>query len=206
MHQKDRKADKVVQMNAEARAAEITRAESPATAYAEDYALAQQIAEGDRAVFRIVYERNSRTLYNLALRLTGSQSEAEDIVQETFVKVYQKIDMYAGKSALSSWIYRICMNIGLEHLRKKKGTFEDLNDSNCGSVEPDHRKLLLQRKLDKAIPRLPEGCRTVFIMHDIEGLNHKEIANRLDLAEGTSKSQLFKARAMLRKLLLGKQA
>jgi RNA polymerase sigma-70 factor (ECF subfamily) len=205
MHPTNRKADQVERVKAEAETAHVSGVREVAGAYAEDYAVARQIAEGDRASFRTVYEQNSQILFNLALRLTGTRSEAEDIVQETFVKVYQKIDMYAGRSALSSWIYRICLNIGLEHLRRKKGTYEDLNDSNCGTVEPNQRKLMLRRKLDKAIPLLPEGCRTVFIMHDIEGLNHKEIARRLDLAEGTSKSQLFKARAMLRKILLGQR-
>ena len=73
-------------------------------------------------------------------------------------------------------------------------------------MEPDQKKLLLKRKLDKAIARLPQGCRLVFVLHDVEGYNHKEIADRLNLAEGTSKSQLFKARALLRQILTGQEA
>ena len=126
-------------------------------------------------------------------------------MQDTFIRAYQKIHLVAGRSTLSSWMYRICLNIGLEHLRRKKGTFEDLNDSNCGTVEPDQKKVILRRKLEKAIKKLPKGCQTVFVLHDIEGFNHKEIAERLHLAEGTSKSQLFKARAMLRKILTGQE-
>jgi RNA polymerase sigma-70 factor (ECF subfamily) len=113
--------------------------------------------------------------------------------------------LFAGRSTLSSWLYRICLNVGLEYLRRKKGTYEDLNDGNCGIVEPDQKKLILRRKLSKAIDQLPQGCRMVFVLHDIEGFNHKEIAERLNLAEGTSKSQLFKARAMLRKILTGRE-
>lgn len=174
-------------------------------AHAEDLALAQAIAAGNQELFKDVYNRNIHMLYNLARRLAGPVADADDIVQDTFVRAYQKIHMFAGRSTLSSWLYRICVNVGLEHLRKKKGTFEEINDSNCGTVEPDQKKLILKRKLEKAIRRLPPGCRTVFVLHDIEGFNHREIADRLNLAEGTSKSQLFKARAMLRKVLAGQE-
>lgn len=176
------------------------------SAHAEDLGIAQAIAAGNRALFKNVYDRNINTLFNLARRVAGTTVEAEDIVQDTFIRAYQKIHLFAGRSTLSSWLYRICLNIGLEHLRRRKGTFEDLNDSNCGTVEPDQKKLILRRKLNKAIEKLPKGCRMVFILHDIEGFNHKEIADQLHLAEGTSKSQLFKARAMLRKILSGREA
>ena len=175
-------------------------------AFAEDLRIAQEIAAGNRSLFKDVYDRNIHLLYNLARRLAGGNNEAEDIVQDTFIRAYQKINLFAGRSTLSSWLYRICVNVGLEHLRKKKGTFEDLNDSNCGTVEPDQKKMVLRRKLNRAIGRLPHGCRTVFVLHDIEGFNHREIADRLNLAEGTSKSQLFKARAMLRGILSGKES
>lgn len=174
-------------------------------AHAEDLALAQAIAAGNQELFKDVYNRNIHMLYNLARRLAGPVADADDIVQDTFVRAYQKIHMFAGRSSLSSWLYRICVNVGLEQLRKKKGTYEDINDSNCGTVEPDQKKVILKRKLEKAIRRLPLGCRTVFVLHDIEGFNHREIADRLNLAEGTSKSQLFKARAMLRKVLAGEE-
>lgn len=173
--------------------------------FAVDYDLARQIAAGNREVFREVYENNVTSLYNLARRMMGSADEAEDIVQDTFIRAYRKIGLFAGRSSLSSWLYRICINIGLEHLRRRKGAFEQLDDVNCGAVEPDQKQLLLRRRLDKAIKHLPQGCRMVFVLHDIEGLNHKEIADRLQLSEGTSKSQLFKARAMLRKILTGRE-
>ena len=174
--------------------------------YAGDLQIAQEIAAGNRELFQDLYNRNIHALFNLARRMTGAAAEAEDVVQDAFIRAYQKIDLFAGRSTLSSWLYRICINVGLEHLRKKKGTFEDINDSNCGTVEPNQKKLILKRKLEKAIKKLPAGCRTVFVLHDIEGFNHREIAERLHLAEGTSKSQLFKARAMLRKILTGQGA
>ena len=192
-----------LEVAAELKASELTYSEF--SAHAEDLRIAQSIAAGDRALFKEVYDRNINTLFNLARRLAGTAAEAEDIVQDTFIRAYQKIHLFAGRSTLSSWMYRICLNIGLEHLRRKKGTFEDLNDSNCGLVEPDQKKVVLRRKLEKAIKKLPNGCRMVFVLHDIEGFNHKEIADRLNLAEGTSKSQLFKARAMLRKILTGQE-
>ncbi len=173
--------------------------------YDDDLRIARKIAAGNRALFKQLYDRNINSLYNLALRLARSAPEAEDIVQESFIRAYQKIHLFAGRSSLSSWIYRICVNIGLEHLRRQKGTFEDLNDSNCGTTEPDQKKTILRRKLEKAIRNLPEGCRAVFILHEIEGFNHKEIAEQLKLAEGTSKSQLFKARSMLRRILTSRE-
>jgi RNA polymerase sigma-70 factor (ECF subfamily) len=173
--------------------------------YAEDIRTAKAIAGGNRALFKRLYDYNIRALYNLALRLTGVAADAEDVVQESFIRAYQKIDLFAGRSTLSSWLYRICINVGLEHLRRKKGAFEDLNDGNCGATEPDQKKLILKRKLENAIQKLPQGCRVVFILHEIEGFNHKEIAEQLKLAEGTSKSQLFKARAMLRRILTGRE-
>jgi len=175
--------------------------------YVDDYCTAQAIADGDRARFKEIYDRNSAMFYNLARRLADSPAEAEDIVQDAFVRAYQKIHMFAGRSTLSSWLYRICLNVGLEHLRRKKGTFssEDIRDSALPASEPDQKKLILRQKLERAIKQLPDGCRTVFILHDIEGFNHKEIARQLGLAEGTSKSQLFKARAMLRRILTGRE-
>jgi len=170
--------------------------------YAEELSRARRIAAGDKALFRELYDHNVSPLYGLALRLMGNAAEAEDIVQEAFVRAYQKMNLFAGRSSLSSWLYRICLNVGLEHLRRRKGNFEDLNDANCGTVEPDQKSLVLKRKLEAAIRKLPDGCRAIFVLHDIEGYNHREIADRLNLAEGTSKSQLFKARAMMRRLLL----
>jgi len=190
-----------VAVKAEAKALTYTKA----AAYADDLRIAREVADGNRALFKEIYDRNINMLFNLARRLAGTSAEAEDIVQDAFIRAYQKIHLFAGRSTLSSWLYRICLNIGLEHLRRKKGTFEDLNDSNCGTIEPDQKKVVLRRKLEKAISKLPQGCRTVFILHDIEGFNHKEIAEQLHMAEGTSKSQLFKARAMLRKLLTGRE-
>jgi len=184
------------------KAAEITST----AAFPDDLAMAQAIAAGNRVLFKTIYDHNANSLYTLARRMTGSLAEAEDVVQEAFIRAYQKINLFAGRSSLSSWLYRICINVGLEHLRRKKGTYEDLNDSNCGTVEPDQKQVVLKRKLEHAIQRLPGGCRTVFVLHDIEGFNHKEIAERLRLAEGTSKSQLFKARALLRKYLTGREA
>jgi RNA polymerase sigma-70 factor (ECF subfamily) len=180
-------------------------ADTQNSAFAEDFRIAQAIAGGDRLLFKEVYDRNINILFNLARRVAGSAVEAEDIVQDTFIKAYQKIHLFAGRSTLSSWLYRICLNVGLEHLRHKKGTFEDLNDGNCSPVEPNQKQLVLRRKLAKAIEKLPRGCRMVFVLHDIEGFNHKEIADQLNLAEGTSKSQLFKARLMLRKILTGRE-
>ncbi len=178
------------------------------TQFMADYDIAQAIAEGDRARFKEIYDQNIPILFNLARRLTDTAAEAEDIVQDAFVRAYQKIHLFAGRSTLSSWLYRICLNVGLEHLRRKKGTFssDDLQDTSLAAVEPDQKTLVLRRKLEKAIKQLPDGCRTVFILHDIEGFNHKEIAEQLNLAEGTSKSQLFKARALLRKILTGRES
>ena len=115
--------------------------------YAGDLQMAQDIAAGNRALFKDLYDRNSHALFNLARRMTGATAEAEDVVQEAFIRAYQKINLFAGRSTLSSWLYRICINVGLEHLRRKKGTFEDITDSNCGVVEPNQKKLILRRAI-----------------------------------------------------------
>jgi len=177
----------------------------PPDQHAEDYAVAKAIAEGDQVLFREVYDRNAALLYNLARRLVGAEEEAEDIVQETFIRAYQKINLFAGRSSLSSWLYRICINVGLEHIRRQKGVFGDIEEIARIGVEPDQKKLFLRQRLETAIRHLPCRCRAVFIMHDIDGLNHREISERMNLAEGTSKSQLFKARMILRRLLSGKE-
>jgi RNA polymerase sigma-70 factor (ECF subfamily) len=102
----------------------------------------------------------------------------------------------------SRCLYRICIHVGLEYLRRRKGGQEDPTESAQCASEPSQQTVVLKNKLESAIQKLPEGCKTVFILHDIEGFNHKEISAQLLLSEGTSKSQLFKARAILRRLLV----
>jgi RNA polymerase sigma-70 factor (ECF subfamily) len=201
------KAEETMEVSEPMADAQVMRADLiEPSAYAEDLRMAREIAGGNRGLFKQVYDHNVKLLYGLAYRVAGTAPEAEDIVQDTFIRAYQKINLFAGRSTLSSWLYRICLNIALEHLRRKKGCLENLNDGNCGTVEPDQKRVMLRRKLEKAIRRLPQGCRTIFVLHDIEGMNHQEIAERLHLAEGTSKSQLFKARALLRKILTGQES
>lgn len=183
-------------------ALDIMISEEMVAGYAEDLRIAKAIAAGDRLLFKSVYDQNATALYTLARRLVGNSVEADDVVQETFVRAYQKMALFAGRSTLSSWLYRICINVGLEYLRRRKGGQEELTEGALGVTEPQQQSVVLKSKLEAAIQKLPEGCKTVFVLHDIEGFNHKEIATQLHLAEGTSKSQLFKARAMLRRLLV----
>lgn len=183
-------------------AVEILIPEPQVSGFADDFRVARAIVAGDRLLFKVIYDKNAPALYALARRLVGNSAEADDVVQECFVRAYQKMALFAGRSTLSSWLYRICINVGLEYLRRRKGGREDLPESSPGAAQPDQHTVVLKSKLDAAIQKLPEGCKTVFILHDIEGFNHKEIAQQLHISEGTSKSQLFKARAMLRRLLV----
>ena len=150
----------------------------------------------------MLYVRLSNAVFNLALRMTGNFEEAKDIVQEVFMKVWKHRKSFRGEAKPSTWIYRIAVNTSISHIRKmkrKKIPIEELD--YMGQVDlPDPRIL----KIERAILQLPEGEREVFLLHDVEGFTHREIGEILGIREGTSKSQLYKARKRLREILGGK--
>ena len=174
----------------------------------KDFALAQQAAGGSVAAFEMLYSRYHRRTYSLCLRMTGNATEAEDLTQEVFIQLYRKIGSFRGDSAFTTWLHRMTVNQVLMHFRRRGVQSEKTTDDGempeqiVNGTENQNRMPIIDRiALDKAIAELPNGYRTVFILHDVEGFEHEEIARMLKLSVGTSKSQLHKARLKLRGLL-----
>ena len=179
-----------------------------APAPASDHALAQKAAAGDMAAFEELYARHNRRVYSLCLRMTGNTSEAEDLAQEAFIQLYRKIGSFRGESAFTTWLHRLTVNQVLMHFRKKGIKMEQTTDDGetptqivRGTENPNAMPVVDRIALDRAIAMLPPGYRTVFVLHDVEGHEHEEIARLLGCSVGTSKSQLHKARMKLRTLL-----
>lgn len=176
----------------------------------ETIRLAQQ---GDAAAFQSLYELHSRRVYSLCLRMIGDATEAEDLTQEAFLQLFRKIHTFRGESAFSSWLYRLTANIVLMRFRKKRPIPVSLDDVTRADDdkerpilelgEPDPRLVGLfdRLNLQGAVERLPEGYRSMFLLHDVHGYEHNEIARLLGCSVGNSKSQLHKARKRLRELL-----
>lgn len=174
----------------------------------KDFALAQKAAGGNVAAFELIYSRYHRRTYSLCLRMMNSTTEAEDLTQEVFIQLFRKIGSFRGDSAFSTWLHRMTVNQVLMHFRKRGVQNEKTTDSGempdqiVNGTERQSRMPIIDRiALNKAIAQLPNGYRTVFVLHDVEGFEHEEIARMLKLSVGTSKSQLHKARLKLRGLL-----
>src|SRR5580692_11390148 len=167
---------------------------------------------GDHAAFAQLYALHKRRVYSLCLRMLGNVAEAEDLTQEAFLQLYRKIATFRGDSAFSTWLHRLAVNVVLMHLRKKGLPQVSLEETLEPSQEDGPRKdigardLMLSGSIDRvtlerAVSDLPPGYRLVFVLHDVEGYEHNEIADMLECSIGNSKSQLHKARMKLRDLL-----
>jgi RNA polymerase sigma-70 factor (ECF subfamily) len=183
--------------------AEVEKPQGPS-----DFELAQKSAAGDTAAFEELYHRHFRRVYALCLRMMGNPTEAEDMTQDVFVQLFNKIGMFRGESAFTTWLHRMTVNQVLMHFRKKSTRSELLTDEGetpiqivQGTANPNSMPVVDRIGLESALKQLPVGYRTVFVLHDIEGYEHYEIAGMLGIAEGTSKSQLHKARLKLRQLI-----
>src|SRR3954471_22709685 len=175
-----------------------------------DYALTRRAARGDASAFEELYRLHHRRVYTLCLRMTQNEAEAEDITQDIFIVLMHKAGDYRAEASFTTWLHRLTVNQVLMHFRKKKAKREE-------QVEDEHDELSAPRRmpgsrpaqlidritLEDALSRLPPGYRAAFVLHDIEGFEHEEVARLLGCAVGTSKSQLHKARTKLRKLLKG---
>lgn len=179
---------------------------------APDLELCQLAAGGNIAAFEIVYQRYHRRTYSLCLRMTGSQTEAEDLTQEVFIQLFRKVGSFRGESAFSTWLHRLTVNQVLMHFRRRSFKNEKVSDSGempeqtvHGTSNPNRMPVVDRIALKKAIAELPNGYKKVFILHDVEGFEHEEVARMMGISIGTSKSQLHKARLKLRTLLLQQQ-
>jgi RNA polymerase sigma-70 factor, ECF subfamily len=169
--------------------------------------------EGDVHCFEMLYARHKRRVFSLCLRMTGNYAEAEDFTQEAFLQLYRKIKLFRGESAFSTWLHRLSLNIVLMHFRKKslaEISLQELLEPQHGEESPKRefgmtdnvlRGSIDRVTLERAIEELPPGYRIIFVLHDIEGYEHNEIAEILSCSIGNSKSQLHKARMKLRTLL-----
>ncbi|MCU1288734.1 MAG: polymerase sigma factor, sigma-70 family [Acidobacteria bacterium] len=176
---------------------------------ASDFVLAQKAAAGSIAAFEMIYERYHRRTYSLCLRMTNSQSEAEDLTQEVFIQLFRKAGSFRGDSAFSTWLHRLTVNQVLMHFRRRSVKNEKTSEDGempeqtvSGTENPNKMPVVDRIALKNAISELPNGYRKVFILHDIEGYEHEEVARMLGISVGTSKSQLHKARLKLRGLLI----
>lgn len=161
------------------------------------------VLSGDPVAERAFYDRHLERVWRLAYRFTGDSDLAQDVVQETFVRAFGKLETFRGDSALATWVTAIATSTALNTLRKVK-RFRGhvaLEDADQIAQPGRHSEPDLKRRMAEAIASLPEGYRTVFLMHDVEGYTHEEIGQSLGVQTGTSKAQLFRARARLREKL-----
>ena len=161
---------------------------------------------GDLLPFEELFKLHQRRVYAVCLRMTGNTAEAEDLLQEVFIQVFRKLGSFRGESAFTTWLHRLTVNHVLMHFRKRQSRKEQLTeDGELPEQVIKSRKtsfpILDRIALNEAIVKLAPGYRAVFVLHDVEGLQHLEIANLLGCSVGTSKSQLHKARMKMRRLL-----
>jgi RNA polymerase sigma-70 factor, ECF subfamily len=168
---------------------------------------------GDAAAFEHLYQLHSRRVYALCLRMVGNPADAEDLMQEAFLQLFRKIGTFRGESAFSTWLHRMTVNVVLMRLRKKSLPAASLEETTEPDEEaggprkdigaPDLRLsgAVDRVNLERSIEKLPPGYRTIFVLHDVQGYEHNEIADIMGCSVGNSKSQLHKARTRLRELL-----
>ena len=169
-----------------------------------DRALVERCLSNQPGAFDELYRRFAPRVFTLACRMTGSRSQGEDLLQEIFLLVYRKLGSFKGDAALGTWVYRLATNCCLDFLRSRQHKLEQASDELDEGLPPrgEGRRLTTERlDLERAIAQLPPGYRAAFVLHDVEGFDHAEVGRLLGIAEGTSKSQVHKARMKMRELL-----
>jgi len=171
----------------------------------------ERARQGDADAFEALYDLHKRRVYSLCLRMTANAAEAEDLTQEAFLQLFRKIGTFRGESAFSTWLHRMAVNVVLMRLRKKNLPVVPLDDPLESEEEssrkepgaPDQKLAgsVDRMEIQRAVDALPPGYRTIFVLHDVEGYEHNEIATLVGCSIGNSKSQLHKARMKLRDLL-----
>jgi RNA polymerase sigma-70 factor (ECF subfamily) len=172
----------------------------------------ERAKQGDPDAFEVLYALHKRRVYSLCLRMTSNVAEAEDLTQEAFLQLYRKIATFRGESAFSTWLHRMAVNVVLMKLRKKglpevsleetlEPQQEDAPRKDIGAPDLALAGSVDRVNLERAIEGLPKGYRVIFVLHDVEGYEHNEIAEMMGCSIGNSKSQLHKARLKLRELL-----
>ena len=187
----------------------FARAAPPDPAEADALTRAQA---GDHHAFAHLYSLHKRRIYSLCLRMVGNIAEAEDLTQEAFLQLHRKISTFRGDSAFSTWLHRLAVNVVLMQLRKKGLSLTSLDEAmeptpeegpgrSFGAADLNLSGAIDRLALERAVADLPAGYRLIFILHDVEGYEHNEIASMLECSIGNSKSRLHKARLRLRDAL-----
>jgi RNA polymerase sigma-70 factor (ECF subfamily) len=170
-----------------------------------DAELVARCQAGEIDAFETLYHQHAPRIFTLASRMAGSPDEGEDLLQEIFLQAYRKLGSFKGEAALGTWLYRLALNHCLDFVRsrqaKARKVTDTLDDERLFEPAAPRETPVPRIDLERAIARLPEGCREAFILHEVEGFDHKEVGELLGIAEGTSKSQVFKARLKLRAML-----
>jgi RNA polymerase sigma-70 factor (ECF subfamily) len=171
----------------------------------------ERAKQGDPEAFEILYNLHKRRVYSLCLRMTANTAAAEDLTQEAFLQLFRKIGTFRGESAFSTWLHRMAVNVVLMQLRKKGLSVVPLDDTVETEEETPRKELgatdaklagsVDRLQLQRAIDALPPGYKSIFVLHDVEGYEHNEIAEMVGCSIGNSKSQLHKARLKLRELI-----
>jgi RNA polymerase sigma-70 factor (ECF subfamily) len=180
---------------------------SQAASRSDELALVARCRDGDLGAFEEIYRAHAGRLYGVAFRMLGNAADAEDLLQEIFLAAHRKLETFRGDSALGTWLYRLAVNLCLDYLRSRTGRAISVTDALDDEPLADtgsHKladQAVARMDLERALAHLPEGCRMAFVLHDVEGLEHREVAEVMGIAEGTSKSQVHKARIKLRALL-----
>ena len=189
-----------------AAALQLLRVDTPANGTAGDVASA---AAGDRRAFERLYRSHVDRIFSLCARMTGNREHAEELTQDVFVRAWEKLPQFRGESAFGTWLHRVAVNVVLNDRKtatreRNRAAPEQLDDDAYpeaqfgGQAPPSH---VDRMDLEAAIAALPPGARKVFVMHDVEGYKHEEIAEMLGVTTGGTKAQLFRARRLLREAL-----
>ena len=168
---------------------------------ADQRALVERARTGDASAHRALYDAHVDRIFRLTYRLTGREQDARELTQDTFVRAFASIDGFRGEAAFSTWLHTIAVSITLNELKRRKRQLAreaPLEEALMMTRSAPLSDPVLRERLALAVAELPEGCRTVFMMHDAEGFTHEEIAAALGVTTGTSKAQLSRSRAKLR--------
>lgn len=175
-----------------------------------DDLLVAQLKRGEQAALRDIYDLHGKRVYALCLRLSGDKEIAEDICQEVFVQVWQKIHNFRGDSKFSTWLHSVASNVAISHMRKQKSWWrswfgsDEQNEAELEKIEINDEQSnhdLSRSGLDKHIASLPEQARIVFVLFAVEGWRHEEIGKKLNIAVGSSKAQYHRAKKLLQQAL-----
>lgn len=168
-----------------------------------DAAIVRRAIEGDERAMRLLWNQHAPHVDAVVRRIAGDPDLAEDIAQEVWIQIFRALPSWRGDAKFSTWVHRVAINRTLNALRRTRrlALVETGIEEDSASVEQDGDRSMLAASIEAAARQLSPGARTVFLLHDVEGYTHEEIAAELGITPGGSKSQLFKARAKLRRLL-----